>query len=68
MDRVPRLTDKAVKDMERGFVLKRRAIEILGIVNAEWQSDPQSVQCFDLRLVKEADAILAELNKLERFY
>lgn len=28
------------------------AEQLLGLINAEFQSDPMSVQCFDLRIVK----------------
>lgn len=59
------LTDKAQRELEELFQLKREAIELLGSVNAEWQSDPQSVQCFDLRIVKRTDEVLKRIKKLE---
>lgn len=40
----------------------KRAIELLALVVAEWQSDPLSVQCFDLRQVEEATALVAALR------
>lgn len=52
-------------EIHRMWDLRKRALELLDIVNAEWKSDPSSVQCFDLRIVKEADAVLAELKLLE---
>lgn len=58
-------SDSARLRMERVFDLRKRAIELLGIVNAEWKSDPMSVQCFDLRIVQEADTVLKELDSLE---
>ena len=30
------------------------ALEIFKLVVAEWESDPMSVQCFDLRIVERA--------------
>lgn len=60
------LSPKAVKDLERGFQLKRRAIELLDLVNAEWQSDPMSVQCFDLRIVQETKEVLTELKEINK--
>lgn len=60
-----RLTDKAVKEMEEVFSLRREAIELLGVVNAEWQTDPLSVQCFDSRTIERAGFVLARLKKLD---
>jgi hypothetical protein len=51
--------------MERRFTLQRRAVQLLDIVVAEWQSDPMSVQCFDLRIVREAIEVIAELKRLK---
>lgn len=34
--------------------MNKRLVEIMGLVIAEWESDPLSVQCFDLNLVAEA--------------
>ena len=62
--REPYLTDKAVREMEERFKLEKRAIELLGIITAEFKSDPTSVQCFDLRIVNEAVAAVDRLNKI----
>lgn len=56
----PSLTDKARADAERRFKIDDRLLEIMGLVIAEWKSDPQSVACFDLRIVDEAKALWAE--------
>ena len=58
------LTEKAQKDIEEGFKLKREALEILDTINAEWKSDPTSVRCFDLRMVKRTGEILKRLKEL----
>lgn len=50
---------KAFKRMD----YKERALAILDIVVAEWESDPSSVQCFDLRIVEEAKQIMKWLNQ-----
>lgn len=34
------------------------ALKILRLVVAEWESDPMSVQCFDLRLVEQAKELI----------
>lgn len=46
--------------------LEDEALEIFKLVVAEWESDPMSVQCFDLRIVKRATyirALLADVSK-----
>jgi len=48
------LTEKAERDAERRFEIDHRLLEIMGLVIAEWESDPTSVKCFDLRIVTEA--------------
>ncbi len=35
------------------------AIELLGLVDAEFRSDPTSVQCFDLRIVERIRKLVA---------
>lgn len=47
---------------------RKRAIELLDLVAAEWKSDPMSVQCFDRRIVQETHAVLARLKVLEAKY
>lgn len=60
----PRLTEKAQREMEERFALQREALQILDAVVAEWESDPTSVQCFDLRMVERAKAINKRLKEL----
>lgn len=60
----PRLTSKAIKEMDEAFSLRQEAVEILGQVVDEWNSDPMSVQCFDLRTVERANYVLARLKKV----
>lgn len=46
--------------------LEEEALNIFIGVVAEWESDPMSVQCFDLRIVERARyirALLADLDK-----
>lgn len=44
--------------------LEMRAEKILALIVAEFKSDPKSVQCFDLRIVKEAIEVSDKLNKM----
>ena len=62
-----RLTEKAQREIEELFALRAEAIQILEIINAEWQSDPQSVACFDLRIVKRTDKILKRMKQIDIF-
>ncbi len=52
----PELKPHVMKAMEEDFALRDRLLEIMDLVVAEWESDPMSVQCFDLRIVEEAKA------------
>lgn len=58
------LTEEGKRRIERSFELDKRAWELLELVNAEWKSDPKSVQCFDLRIVKEVATIIKEKKTL----
>lgn len=42
------------------------AIRLLDLINAEFQSDPQSVQCFDVRIVARVKACVDARKKLEK--
>lgn len=58
-----RTLDEMVIEKNR---LEEEALEIFIGVVAEWESDPMSVQCFDLRIVERAKyirALLADLDK-----
>lgn len=59
-----RLTPKAQREMEERWSLEREAVQLLGLVVAEWKSDPTSVQCFDLRTVERAKQVSARLEQL----
>lgn len=62
-----RLTQKAQQELEETWQLQREAVELLGLIVAEWKSDPTSVQCFDLRTVERAKEVVARLEKLDTF-
>lgn len=57
-----RLTPKAQRKADRRFAAQLEAAELIGIIAAEFKSDPMSVQCFDLRIVERAIACSAELD------
>ena len=58
------LTEKAKRDLEKYFALRLEAEDIFHLVVAEWESDPLSTQCFDLRIVKKAIQVSSDLKKL----
>lgn len=60
-----RLSDKAIKDIEAGFDNDRDAHVLLDLINAEFQSDPESVRCFDLRLVERVKLCVARRKILD---
>jgi len=61
-----RLTDKAAAAIEEGFQLNRDAWRLLDLVVAEWESDPLSVQCFDLRIVEEAKQAVKRRREIDK--
>lgn len=61
----PALTPKVQQEMEEIWALRRDAVRILGVVAAEWKTDPHSVRCFDDRLVARGIEISARLEALE---
>ena len=48
--------------MTRHFARLVEIARLADIINAEFKSDPMSVQCFDLRLVKELNEALTMLG------
>lgn len=46
------LNREAEQAIEEGFKNNDEAHELLDIIDAEFRSDPSSVQCFDLRIVE----------------
>jgi hypothetical protein len=45
---------------------EHEALRLLDLINAEFQSDPHSVQCFDLRIVARVKACVERRKRLER--
>lgn len=58
------MTPQAQREIEEGFELKREAIELLGLIAAEFKSDPTSVQCFDRRIVERTQYVTQRLAQL----
>jgi hypothetical protein len=62
------LTPKAQQEIEELWRLRRDAVQVLDLVVAEWQSDPMSVQCFDLNLVQRGTSVIERLRALDKVY
>jgi hypothetical protein len=60
------LTPRAEREMEETWKLRREAVELLGVIAAEFRSDTQSVQCFDLRIVERSQQVVSRLAELEK--
>jgi hypothetical protein len=58
-----RLKPEAVEEQEKRWEAERRALEIFQIVVAEWETDPTSVVCFDLRTVADAKKVAKILRE-----
>ncbi len=62
----PRLSDKAQAEIESSFENTTEAFRLLGLINAEFQSDPMSVQCFDMRIVERVKKCVEAREKFVR--
>jgi hypothetical protein len=56
---MPKLTREAEREIEDSFNNDEEAHTLLDLINAEFQSDPTSVQCFDLRIVERVKFCVA---------
>lgn len=62
-----RQAERKLAEMEGEKVcLEEEALEIFKGVVMEWESDPMSVQCFDLRIVERAKYVRALLRDLDQ--
>lgn len=55
-----RMTPKEGRRIEDGWKNDSDAHELLGLIVAEFKSDPMSTQCFDLRIVQRAELCVAK--------
>lgn len=55
-----RLNDREIKRIEAAMTNDHEAHELLDLINAEFQSDPTSTQCFDLRIVERVKWCVAQ--------
>lgn len=60
-----RLTAKAVRAIEANFENQREAFVLLDLIDAEFRTDPMSVQCFDLKIVERVRQCVAARKQHE---
>lgn len=65
-DNSPRFSDKEQRAIESDFKNTREAFALLKLINAEFQSDPTSTQCFDLRIVESVKWCVARREEFEK--
>jgi len=58
------LSAKGQKELEKFIQLDIDAHKVLDLIAAEFKSDPMSTQCFDARIVKEAERVVEAKKKM----
>lgn len=54
------MTREMEREIEESFENDKEAHVLLALIDAEFQSDPTSVQCFDLRIVERVKQCCAK--------
>lgn len=52
--------------IDEDVALENRALKVLRVIAAEFETDPMSTQCFDQRTVAEAISITKEHTQIQR--
>lgn len=60
------LTKKKAQEKMEEWKLQREACELLACIVGEFNSDPKSVQCFDLRIVERSRIVTNRLQILQK--
>lgn len=66
MNTTPRLTFKAAAELEAHFANQDEALTLIDLIAAEFESDPSSVACFDLRIVERVKKCAAFERKRDK--
>lgn len=59
-----RMTPEAERAIETSFDNSREAHELLALIDAEFRTDPTSIQCFDSRIVQRVAYCVALRKRL----
>lgn len=62
-----KLSKQGEEKMHRRFTNNQEALNLIALINAEFQSDPMSVQCFDLRIVERVKKCAETEDQLRIF-
>lgn len=65
---MPYLNPKAEKELFEQMDADKRVWQLMDVICAEFQSDPESVKCFDLRIVQEAVDLVKRRKKMDDFF
>lgn len=57
---------RAQTEQEELFRLEDEALKLMCVIVAEFESDPMSVQCFDLRIVERAKEVMRRMKQLDK--
>ncbi len=52
--------------IDEDVALEKRALKVLRVIAAEFETDPMSTQCFDRRTVEEVISITKEHDQIQR--
>lgn len=64
--RAPHLTPAAERAIEESFGNNDEAHKLLALIDAEFRTDPMSVQCFDLGVVARVRACVEKRERLKK--
>ena len=62
----PMLTKKAQSEIEEMWMCRDEGMKLLDLVAAEFESDPMSVQCLDLRIVEDIKRVAKTHRELAK--
>jgi hypothetical protein len=60
------MTPAAIAKQEEFWKLEREAVDLLAVIVNEFNTDPMSVQCFDLRIVERCKVVSNRLQILQK--
>jgi hypothetical protein len=60
------LTPAAQREFKDRYDNEKEAYALLDLINAEFQSDPTSTQCFDLRIVARVKVCVETVERLKK--
>ena len=65
-ERANHRADQEAAEIMRLLEAEREMMRLLDLIDAEWRSDPMSVQCFDLRIVADVRKVVIAWREREK--